>query len=97
MTNIIYIKVFIKNDENIKEHKTYEFNLDSKIKDIINKISSTMVESTNINTTFDYSNFIKLSNNKSVASIIVISFQKKGIILNNQNLIFKDINIGEVK
>jgi hypothetical protein len=77
--------------------RDYQFNLDSKIKDIINKISSTMIESTNINTTFDYSNFIKLSNNKSVASLIVDSFQKKGIILNNQNLIFKDTNIGEVK
>ena len=54
MTNIIYIKVFIKNDENIKEHKTYEFNLDSKIIDVKNTI---------LKETFDNKyNFIELEN-----------------------------------
>jgi hypothetical protein len=76
--------------------RDYQFNIDNKIKDIINKISSTMSESIN-NVEFDYSDFINSSKNKIVASKIADTLKKKNIVLNNQILVLKDTNIGEIK
>lgn len=83
--------------------RDYQFNMDVKIKEIINKITLTMDESINFNN-IDYSNLIILCTNKekklaSISTQISDIFKKKQIIFEEDKLILKikDNIIGFIK
>jgi len=83
--------------------RDYQFNMDIKIKEIINKITLTMDESINFNN-IDYNNFIILCTNKekklaSISTQISDIFKKKQIIFEEDKLILKIKNniIGFIK
>ena len=85
--------------------RDYQFNLDNKIKQIINKITSTMDDSIEINKN-DYSIFIDMATNKekklnNVSTKIADILKKKIISINIENnilnLIKQNIIIGQVK
>lgn len=82
--------------------RDYQITLNNKIKDIINKITSTMDNSINIINS-NYDNFIQNSESKDkklgiIATRIADIFQKKNIIINiNNELIFNDNKIGDIK
>lgn len=86
--------------------RDYQFNMDNKIKDIINKITSTMVDSITDTNNLDYTEFINLANSKdkklgTLATKITDIFKKKNIscFIDSSNLVFtlKNIIIGCIK
>jgi hypothetical protein len=79
--------------------RDYQFNMDNKIKNIINKITSTMEDSIKINN-LSYDNLYLLTNDKKILNIltrITDVFKKKNIIYENNNLIIKGDIFGNIK
>jgi hypothetical protein len=81
--------------------RDYQFNLDNKIKEVLNKITSTMNNSIEYNNT-DYSEFIEVATNKekklsTIATKIADLLKKKIISIENFNLIKQNNIIGQIK
>lgn len=99
-------KDIIKNINNFYiKLRDYQFNLDTKIKDIINKITSTMDDSINFNNV-DYSLIINHATKKDkklgpIATKIIDVMKNKKLYFeesnNNFNILFNDDNIAILK
>jgi hypothetical protein len=79
--------------------REYQFNMDNKIKHIIQSITSTIEESININS-LNYDELYSLTNDKKILIILTkISdvFKNKNIIYTNNNLLINDSIIGNIK
>jgi len=81
--------------------RDYQFIIDNKIKDIINKITSTMTESI-IYDKLDYTEFINQATIKDkkltpIATKIADTLKKKCITIINNDLKIKDITIATIK
>lgn len=81
--------------------REYQHNMEISINKIIDEINGTMVKSVQLNNDFNYNEYLNIhKKNKKIFIIlskIIDTFIEKNIIINENNLIFEDKIIGNIK